>query len=448
MVLVIYVCVLVAVCVRDIFRRSTYNDFVTAGGRQGPFVVFMTLMATMIGASATIGIAAKAETTDFTAFWWLGAGAIGLLAQGFCLSSRIRSLGARTLPEIAGLTVGPFGRKLVAGIIVISWIGVVAAQFSAAEELIRLAAGYSSTVWSVVGTAAFVTLYTLIGGQLSVVKTDLFQFGILAIGFLAVFIYLFSGFAGGTPDPASEIVFFTPKFGFWEFLLFVFPVAGAYFLGPDITSRNLVARDGNVARKATFWAVPALTLFAVVITLIGMWAGRNAPGAGNPLFRITKDVLPVWLASLLSLGLLSALLSSADTCLINTAAITSNDVLGRHSVRSVRIAVLVVGILATFLALRGKDIITLLFSAYAVYTPGIVCPLAVAIIVHGRRRLVHGLWYAAVAVGGTLGLLQPVFGFACETPPAFANYLPLAGMVLSLIIALASVRPLEEKSAA
>lgn len=445
MVLVIYLCVLVAVCIRDLFRRSTYGEFVTAGGRQGPFVVFMTLMATMIGASATLGIAAKAEATGFTAFWWLGAGAIGLFAQGLCLSSRIRSLGARTLPEIAGLTVGPFGRKLVAGIIVLSWIGIVAAQFSAAEELIRLAAGYSAGPWSVVGTAAFVTLYTLIGGQLSVVKTDLFQFGLFALGFLAVFVYLFGGFAGGTPVPASEIDFFTAEFGWKEFLLFVFPVAGAYFLGPDITSRNLVARDGPVARRATFWAVPALALFGVAITLVGLWVGRNAPGAGNPLFRITKDVLPVSLASVFSLGLLSALLSSADTCLINTAAITSNDVLGRRSVRSVRVAVLVVGILATFLALRGKDIITLLFSAYAVYTPGIVCPLAVAIVVHGRRRLAHGLWYGAVAAGGALGLLQPVFGFACEKPPAFAAYLPLIGMAVSLVVALASVRPLEEK---
>ena len=38
-----------------------YVDFVAAGQKCGPVPVFLTLMATILGASATLGVAAKAD---------------------------------------------------------------------------------------------------------------------------------------------------------------------------------------------------------------------------------------------------------------------------------------------------------------------------------------------------------------------------------------------------
>ena len=78
-----------------------YVDFVAAGQCCGPLAVFLTLMATMLGASATLGVAEKAETAGFPAAWWLLSGAVGLALQGLFLSARIRESGARTLPELA-----------------------------------------------------------------------------------------------------------------------------------------------------------------------------------------------------------------------------------------------------------------------------------------------------------------------------------------------------------
>ncbi|MBR4615586.1 MAG: sodium:solute symporter, partial [Kiritimatiellae bacterium] len=108
-----------------------YVDFVAAGQDCGPLPVFLTLMATMLGASATLGVAAKAETIGFPAVWWLASGAVGLALQGALLSRRIRESGAKTLPELAGRTAGPAGQRLVAAVIAVSWPGVVAAQLVA-----------------------------------------------------------------------------------------------------------------------------------------------------------------------------------------------------------------------------------------------------------------------------------------------------------------------------
>jgi SSS family solute:Na+ symporter len=302
-----------------------------------------------------------------------------------------------------------------------------------------------------------------LGGQLSVVRTDALQFGILTLGFFAAAVYLFGGFSGaenaalqtaGTLAASSSTVnsaglatfgsfnLLNEKFGASDLAIMLFTIGGAYFLGPDVISRNLVAKDATSARKAVVAGSFAILAFSVIIVLLGMWAATYAPAtagsATNPLFRLASGVLPLPLAALLSVGLLSALLSSADTCLINSAAIFGSDILNTRRISVVRISVVVIGIIATYLALQGKDIIGLLTMAYSVYTPGIVAPLAVAIIAHKRFKVKKTLWYAGVIIGGLFGLIPAILASTAKIQsPA---YLPLVGIAISLAFALASLK--------
>ena len=405
-----------------------YIDFVAAGQKCGPVPVFLTLMATILGASATLGVAAKAETAGFPAAWWLFSGAIGLALQGAVLSARIRESGARTLPELARRTVGPAAQRLVAAVIGLSWPGVVAAQLVAFAGLWNALAGTDATVLPVAVCAATVVLYTLVGGQRAVVRTDAPQMLVLAVGFGGLFMWIFSGRCGGAPLEAGAIRLFSADFGPHEAALSVLTVGGAYFLGPDIASRSLVARDGRTARYAALAAAPALFVFGALVAMAGIWAAKNAPGSGNAILRIGAK-LPAALRVSLAAGLFCAVLSSVDTCLVNAAAIVSGDLFGTRSVRATRAAVLAVGLAATALALVGGDIIGILLKAYSVYTPGVVCPLAVATIA-GRARPVP--WLAAVALGGICGLAGAIF-------PRL-DFLPAIGMALSLALSLAAVR--------
>ena len=473
--LIIYFLVLGFICIRDLFKVKNFDDYVVAGRKQSSPFVFMSLMATVLGASATVGIAARAESIGFAAFWWLGVGAIGFWFQAAFLSKPVHDLDVRTLPEIAEKTVGKTGRKLVAFIIAVSWIGIIAAQFAAVAGFIGLVLGHDAGTQSVLITAVIVIVYTLLGGQLSVVRTDALQFGILTLGFFAAAIYLFGGFSGaenavlqtvqnivdGSAAIANETAahsaiattsaglatfgdfsLLNEKFSFADLALMLFTVGGAYFLGPDVISRNLVAKDSTSARKAVVIGSFAILVFSVVIVLLGMWAATYAPNAAgtsvNPLFRLASGVLPLPLAALLSVGLLSALLSSADTCLINSAAIFGSDILNTRRISVVRLLVVAIGIIATFLALQGKDIIGLLTMAYSVYTPGIVAPLAVAIIAHKKFSIKKSLWYAGVIVGGLFGLIPAILASTAKIQsPA---YLPLVGIAISLVFALASLR--------
>ena len=461
--LLIYFFVLGFICIRDLFKVKNFDDYVVAGRKQSYPFVFMSLMATVLGASATVGIAARAESIGFAAFWWLAVGAIGFWFQAAFLSKPVHDLDVRTLPEIAEKTVGKTGRKLVALIIAVSWIGIIAAQFAAVAGFIGLVLGHDAGTQSVLITAVIVIVYTLLGGQLSVVRTDALQFGILTLGFFAAAIYLFGGFSGaenaalqtaGTLAASSSTVnsaglatfgnfnLLNEKFGISDLAIMLFTIGGAYFLGPDVISRNLVAKDATSARKAVVAGSFAILAFSVIIVLLGMWAATYAPAtagsATNPLFRLASGVLPLPLAALLSVGLLSALLSSADTCLINSAAIFGSDILNTRRISVVRISVVVIGIIATYLALQGKDIIGLLTMAYSVYTPGIVAPLAVAIIAHKKFKVKKTLWYAGVIIGGLFGLIPAILASTAKIQsPA---YLPLVGIAISLAFALASLK--------
>ena len=407
---------------------QNYVDFVAAGQNRGPLPVFLTLMATILGASATLGVAAKAETLGFPAAWWLFSGAAGLALQGAVLSRRIRESGARTLPELARQTAGPAGQRLGAAVIALSWPGVIAAQLVAFAGLWEAIAGCGGTELPMVGCAMTVVAYTLVGGQRAVVRTDAPQMLLLAVGFAGMFLWVFSGRCGGTPVPAASVRLLSDGFGLRDAALSLLTVGGAYFLGPDIASRALVARDGRTARRAVLAAAPALLAFGSAIALAGMWAAENAPGTGNPVLRIAV-LLPRALRVCLAAGLVCAVLSSVDTCLVNAAAITAGDLFGIRSVRATRLAVVAVGLAATAMALVGGDIIGVLLKAYSVYTPGVVCPLAVAIV---TGRVNRRLWLASVAVGGACGL-------AGTLVPSW-DVLPAIGMALSLAMALASVR--------
>ena len=461
--LLIYFFVLGFICIRDLFKVKNFDDYVVAGRKQSSPFVFMSLMATVLGASATVGIAARAESIGFAAFWWLAVGAIGFWFQAAFLSKPVHDLDVRTLPEIAEKTVGKTGRKLVALIIAVSWIGIIAAQFAAVAGFIGLVLGHDAGTQSVLITAVIVIVYTLLGGQLSVVRTDALQFGILTLGFFAAAVYLFGGFSGAenaalqaaenlaasssTAGNAGLTTFgnfnlLNEKFGASDLAIMLFTIGGAYFLGPDVISRNLVAKDATSARKAVVAGSFAILAFSVIIVLLGMWAATYAPAtadsATNPLFRLASGVLPLPLAALLSVGLLSALLSSADTCLINSAAIFGSDILNTRRISVVRISVVVIGIIATYLALQGKDIIGLLTMAYSVYTPGIVAPLAVAIIAHKEFKVKKTLWYAGVIIGGLFGLIPAILASTAKIQsPA---YLPLVGIAISLAFALASLK--------
>lgn len=444
--LLAYLVVFIVIGILDIKNIKSFTDYSVAGKKQSSLAVVMTLLATVVGASTTIGITTTVYNIGFPGIWWLAFGAIGLILQSVFLSRKVREIGADTLPDLAGRIAGRPAEIIISLIIVISWVGVIAGQLVAMNSLITFALGKSSTVIFAV-TSVIVIAYTAIGGQMSVVKTDKVQLFIILIGVAICMGYLYITKGENNATILQNVEFLNDQYKASNLFTQFFVIGGVYFLGPDIMSRNFIAKDGKSAKSAAWIAGVVLFAFSVVITLIGMWLRYNVTseemnGLGPLMYAVS--VMPKWAAILLIFGLLSAILSSTDTCIINASTIFVKDILKKESVAGVRITVIVIGLISLTLALFGQgDIMSLLSGAYSIYTPGVIFPLMVAIFAYKKRRLNLGVWIAAVVAGGLFGILGTYFGATLEkigVPALIMNYLTLIGMGISLILSLLSVK--------
>ena len=442
----IYLLIFLIISLLDMKGIKTFTDYAVAGRVQGSFAVTMTLLATVVGASTTIGICDTVYSIGFPGIWWLAFGAIGLILQSVFISGKVRATEADTLPDLAKITVGRGAELIIALIIVISWIGVIAGQLVAMNSLISFATGRSDT-WLFVIVSAVVIIYTLIGGQSSVVKTDKLQFIIIIVSTVLCCAYLYLVKGDATGNVATNIELLNDNYTTRNLLTQFFVIGGVYFLGPDIISRNFISRDENIAKKSALIAGVGLFGFSLVITLIGMWIRYNVTPdqlADSKALMYIAGVLPKYISIPLIFGLLSAILSSTDTCIINASSIFVKDIMKRESVRDIRITVAVIGAIAIVLAVSGRgDIMSLLTGAYSVYTPGVIFPLLVAILSYRKNGVRSALWISAVIVGGLFGIAGTYFGALLAKlalPQMIIDNLTLIGMLLSLLLSLISVK--------
>ena len=442
----LYLAIFIIISIVDSKRSMGFSDYAVAGRIQGKLAVTMTILATIFGASATIGICDTVYSIGFPGIWWLAFGAIGLILQSILISEKIRSTEASTLPDLAGIIVGRPAQVIIALIIAISWIGVIAGQLVALNSLISFAIGKESDVIFII-VAVIVILYTIIGGQSSVVKTDFLQFIVIAVGLILCCFYLYFVKGDTSGEVVNNIRFLNESYKPVNLVTQFFVIGGVYFLGPDIISRNFISDSGSTAKKSALIAGIGLFISSILITFIGMWIRYNVTpeelGSSKALMFIAGS-LPKYISIPLIFGLLSAILSSTDTCIINASTIFVKDILKKENVLYIRITVAVMGILALILAISGRgDIVSLLTGAYSVYTPGVIFPLLVAILCHRQRVIRTGIWISAVITGGLFGIAGTYFSSFLEAlnlPSVILGNLTLIGMGLSLILALLSIK--------
>ncbi len=442
----IYLVAMMGIGLADARKTKEFTDYAVAGKRQRTLTVSMTLLATVLGASTTIGITDTVYSIGFPGIWWLVFGAVGLFLQAWLLSEKVRAVGADTLPHLAEITVGKPASVLLAGLITIAWVGVVAGQLVAMHSLVTFATG-SDSKWIMLLLSVIVIAYTALGGQLSVVKTDRVQLIVILAGILVAAIWLFASTPGSVREAAGRIELLNESYGPMNLFSQFFIIGGVYFLGPDILSRNFLSKDGRTARRSAGIAGGVLLVVAFFITMIGIWARGHVTSeeiGGQKTLIYVVSLLPKWIGVLMNLGLLSAILSSTDTCIINAATIFSRDLLGKKDVKVIRFAVLGIGGIATAIAILGSgNIINILSGAYSIYTPGVIFPLLIAILAYKKRELRRGLWLAAVAAGGCFGLVGTFLGdwlLEIGLPGWLVSNLSLIGMGVSLVLGLLSLK--------
>ena len=404
-------------------RRQSADSYWVAERRYHTSRVTASLVATIFGASSTMGIIGLGYSRGLTGAWWSLIGGIALIPFGLFLAPRVRALNVYTLPDILKNAYGHRVALSAGLIIALAWCGVISAQLIAGGRLLcsllpldfRFALGIVAIVF---------IAYTFWGGQLSVIRTDFWQLILFAGGLFVSLAFLVTSqgslIALWKQVPPEHMRFpVSNAFGWYEALVFYPLIVGLpYVVGPDIYSRILCARNDQVARRSALLAAMAVTPLSFLLAFFGVLARAQFPGIPpEAAFPETLGVLiPQGIKGLIVAGFLGAIMSSADTCLISASTILSLNVIRpfhgaskEEHLRITRRTLLVVGGTAWLIASLQQGIISSLLLGYAVFVGGVAFPTLASFYQKSLKITSTGaLW--AVVVGGTAAILGKIHG--------------------------------------
>jgi len=410
------------------------DDFFVAGRKGSSLLITSSLLATIVGGSATVGMAGLGFTQGLTGVWWLLVGSVGLVVLGLFFAKKVRKFGLYTLPELVGKQYDSRIALAASVLIVVSWMGIIAGQIVASGKILSVLGMGSPVMWMIVFSAIFVA-YTLLGGQYAIIRTDALQIGIIFAGIfggLALLLSRLGGLSGLQASLSPEQFAFplSAHFGGYDLIKLLLLVGLTYVVGPDMYSRLFCAKDIKTARVSVFWTALLIIPFAFGITLIGMGASALFPQISpeQAFPTVINEVLPPFLGAVVLAALLGAVMSSADTCLLTASTILTVDIVGRFkpslSQRKIlslsRWGIVVLGLGSLLLALTLKGVINALLFAYTVYTCGLILPV-IAGFYKNRLKVTPLGALVAIIGGGSVALISKLFDI---------NYLDLGGLLI------------------
>ena len=404
-------------------RKGSPDAYWVAERRYGTGPVAASLLATIFGASSTLGIIGLGYSRGLTGAWWSLMGAAALVPFAFLLAPRVRRLEVYTLPDILERAYGLRVAVAGASVIALAWCGVVAAQIVAGAYLLSGVLPLPFH-WALAVIAVVFTLYTLWGGQLSVIRTDSWQVAFFVGGLAAALVLVVgagsegSGILSGVPERALMFPV-SPAFGWYDLLVFYPLIVGMpYLVGPDIYSRVLCARDGGTARRAALLAALGVLPLSFLMALLGLLVRSRFPElVPDAAFSTAVAALaPAGVRGLIVVGVLGAIMSSADTTLVSASTILSLNVVRplaglekREAHRLTRVFVVFLGVIAWALAAFQEGIIPSLLLAYTVFVGGVALP-ALASFWRERLGVTGTAAFWAVVGGGSTAVAGEVAG--------------------------------------
>jgi SSS family solute:Na+ symporter len=448
-------------------RRQSAESYWVAERKYETRRVTASLVATIFGASSTMGIIGLGYSRGMTGAWWSLIGGIALIPFGLFLASKVRLLNVYTLPDILKKAYGDRVALPAACMIALAWCGVIAAQLVAGGRLLSgLVSVDFQTALAII--AIVFILYTFWGGQISVVRTDYWQLILFVSGLFVTLAFLVSSQGSMAlfrqnvpPDHFSFPV--SPAFGWYEVLVYYPLIVGLpYLVGPDIYSRVLCAKNDQVARRSALLAAVTVIPLSFFLAFFGVLARAkfSAIPAEAALPQTITVLIPAGLKGFIVAGFLGAIMSSADTCLISASTIVSLNVIGpllpssrEKHLSATKGALLVLGVIAWFIASLQQEIIASLLLGYTVFVGGVVFP---TLATFWQERIgvtpTAALW--AIVIGGSTAVLGKIqagavmkaflgHGGASFFSRLFGpEYLSILPVVLSLaaMLAVSSIR--------
>lgn len=381
-------------------KVKTSGDFFVAGRTLGPVVLMATVCASIIGGSALIGRGGYAYNGGMVAIAIALPYMVGMFIFSF-FTGHISDIGMKhnitSIPELMEFRFGRTAKLLAGAMIAYSMAATVGAQISATATVFSVIGGNFGITYvlgAVIATAIFI-IYTASAGLFGVVYTDLVQFFILILFVYILLPILSVNEVGGL----SALIAQTPPEKFrlnldsstitLIFTNLVMTIAGAEFWQRAFAAKDRKsALEGQFGGTLVYACTIAITLFlglAAAILFPNLIADYGTADYAIPV--MVASILPAGLTGLTFAGLLSVMMSSADTCILVSTQALINDIYktvkpettDQQELKLSRIATVVISIFALIVALFFTSAYDALMFAWTFYAAAMGLPCLAAL---------------------------------------------------------------------
>lgn len=418
----LYLLVTVGVGLWAAMRVKSSTDFALAGRSLPLAMVVTTTFATWFGSETVLGISARFVNGGLGEVVEDPFGAsMCLVLVGLFFAGRLYKMNLLTLGDYYRTRFGNFVEVFCSSVIIISYLGWVAAQITALGLVFHLLGGDAINLQGgmVLGTA-IVLLYTIFGGMFSVAWTDFMQMIIIVVGLLAIAV-MAGDMAGGADKvvamaQAKELFNFFPEPNFHD-MVFFFAAGITMMLGSipqqDVFQRVMAAKDEKTARRGPVIGGLAYLAFAFVPMFIVAAATLIMPEEAQALLADDpQKLLPTLIMGHMPLiaqvfffgALISAIMSTASATLLAPSTTFVENILrhlmphmgDKQMLRALRLSLLVFTglVLAYAMAMQGTSIYDLVSGAYQVPLVGAFVPLVCGL--YWKRATTQGAVMAIV----------------------------------------------------
>jgi sodium/proline symporter len=328
------------------------DDFATARGAYGPYFLALAFAASTASGATFLGSPALSYEWGLAANWGNFLYPIGVYF-GILISMRLiatsgNRFGNRSIPEYLGDRYQSDVMRLLVSLISLVLFFYLAGQLVSGVVMFEIMLGLDSD-WALIITTLVLLIYILLGGAHADILTDGAQGAMMLLLAVVVIVLTmtgygieggFSGMLDNLEEQDSNLTTplnpATPLYHSWWS---IFVIAFAHMplgLLPHLGNK-LWALD---SKGDQMQFVKLAALFGLTLGMLGvggllarahfgdiLYAAGANPNQSLPMLFI--ELFPTWLAALIGVGVLSAVMSTADGLVISSSQIIANDLYRR-----------------------------------------------------------------------------------------------------------------------
>jgi solute:Na+ symporter, SSS family len=384
LIFIVYMIAMLGIGFYFMKRNKSTDDYYVGGRKMGAGHIGLSVVATDVGGGFSIGLGGLGFAIGISGSWMLFTGLVGAWLSGVFLVPLAYRLGLKyrfhTFPQMLEFF---YDKRvaMIAGIISgIGYIGFSSSQILAGAKLASATFVDLNLNHALILMGVIAVIYTVMGGLKAVIYTDTVQWIILIAGLVFIGIPVSGHAVGGWTEIKAVLPDEFLKFNNFEWqraVKWMVTIVPIWFVGMTLYQRIYAAKDAKTAKKAWFIAgvfeYPFMAFMGVLLGMFAKVAFENgmfqqwgyAFGAevdaemGLPI--LLRNTLPIGLMGLMMSAYFSAIMSTADSCLMAASGNLLSDIglkLYKRKISNARMLrvsqmlTLLVGVLAIIIALN------------------------------------------------------------------------------------------------